>query len=311
MDITLIGVLAAAAGGFFGAVLGGLISFVFLGFAVLIGIGVTVATGDSSFMDVIAWGALFGPHIVFAAGCAASAYAAKRGALDSGRNIGLPLISLNRIDVLLVGSGFGVLGYLMTQGIGQIPWLGTRIDAIAASIFISSIIVRLAFGSTGLIGKHSQGLTGYGKFKPTDAHAWLPWQSQGPSITVLGLFLGALSGYMTWQLVGLFPEAAGSVILVGFGVSSVALMWLVLGHPMPVTHHITLQSALAVLLAMGRWPGLDPLWLVLIAAAAGAIASLVAEVISRLFTIRGDTHIDPPTAANVIVALGLTVALTS
>jgi len=309
IDISLVGLLVAAAGGFMGAVLGGLISFVFVGFMVLIGIAVAVAGGGGGFTDFVAWGPVFAPDVVFAGGLAAAGYAYKRGYTENGRDIGMPLVSLNKPDVLLVGAAFGVLGYLMTAAISVIPWLGHHIDPIAASIVIASIIIRLLFGTTGIIGPHAKGLTGMDKFRPSEDHFWLPWQQDWLHVGLLGLFIGALSGYASYELMHLFPEAAGQVMMLGFGISSVALLWLALGHPMPVTHHITLQSALAVLLISGRFPGLSPLAAVLIAAAIGAITALIGEVCSRLFTIRGDTHIDPPTVANLIVSFLLSIFL--
>ncbi|MCW5253094.1 MULTISPECIES: hypothetical protein [unclassified Streptomyces] len=310
MEITLIGIMAAAAGGFLGAVIGGLISFVFLGLGLFVGIAVAVATGDGTFLDVVAWGPVFGPQTLFAGGVAAAAYAARVGVLPGGgRDVGTPLVSLSRPDVLLVGSVFGVFGHVLQQAILATPWLDTRIDAIALSIIASSVVVRLAFGRTGIIGAHSQGLTGWKKFQPTAEHSWLPWQQKPLHITVLGFFLGGFSALITLELARMFPEAAGQVMFVGFAISATALLFLVLGHPMPVTHHMTLQGALAVMLISARWAD-TPVWLlVLIGGVVGAIASLVCEAASRLFTIRGDTHVDPPTAANLVVALALNLTL--
>ncbi len=83
--------ITALAGGAFGAALGALPSFIFPGFVVFLGEGIAslerqigtidavpqgeIATGLTG---VIGFGAITGPHIAFAGGVAASAYAGKK-----------------------------------------------------------------------------------------------------------------------------------------------------------------------------------------------------------------------------------------
>ncbi len=303
MNIDLLALLASAAGGFLGATFGGLIAFVFVGVMLFVGIAIAAAGGDPTFINAIAWGPFMGPHIAFLAGLVAAAYAARRGVLPGGgRDIVTPLVSLGRPDVLLVGALSGVVAYLMQAGLVAIPGLGTKTDTIAATILIVSIIARLAFGKTGLIGANAEGLTGMKRFKTNAQNAWLPWQEKPLQVGLMGLFLGGLSAWGTVALMTAYPNAAGSVMYLGFALSAFALILLVVGVAVPVTHHITLQSSLALILVVSKWPDTSPLVLVLVGALVGCIAALVAEAFSRLFLIRGDTHIDPPTWANWLVA---------
>lgn len=296
MHIDVFGLIGAAAGGFLGATFGALVAFVFTGFAVLIGVAVLIGSGNSAFLDSIAFGPVFGPHISFAAGVAALAYAYRRGYITSGRDIVTPLVSLARPSVLLVGAAFGVLGYLVQQVILVIPWFGSNTDAVALTVVISALIARLAFGRSGIIGAHSDGRTGWGRFSPNAEHVWLAYQQKTGMAALLGIFVGGLSTWAGVALLQSFPEAGG-VIFLGFGISAVSLLFLAFGVEVPATHHITLVSAVAANAVLLRVPELDPSWVVVIGAFVGGLTALVGEAFSRFWLIRGDTHIDPPASA--------------
>nr|WP_017201829.1 hypothetical protein [Microbacterium barkeri] len=296
MHIDVFGLIGAAAGGFLGATFGALVAFVFTGFAVLIGVAALIGSGNSAFLDSIAFGPVFGPHISFAAGVAALAYAYRRGFIASGRDIVTPLVSLARPSVLLVGAGFGVLAYLIQQVILVIPWFGSNTDSVALTVVISALIARLAFGRSGIIGAHSEGRTGWARFSPNAEHVWLAYQQKTGMAALLGIFVGGLSTWAAVSLLQAFPEASG-VIYLGFGISALSLLFLAFGVQVPATHHITLVSAVAANAVLLRVPGLDPSWTVIIGAVVGGLTALVGEAFSRFWLIRGDTHIDPPASA--------------
>ena len=79
---------------------------------------------------------------------------------------------------------------------------------------------------------------------------------------------------------------------IGFALSTVSLLFLVTGSKIPVTHHISMTAALAVVHGGG----------VITGAVVGVIGALLGEVASRVFLIHGDTHIDPPAVAIALVA---------
>ena len=106
---------------------------------------------SASFIGYVAFGPVFGPHVAFAGGVAAVAYASRRG-YANGKDIVTPLITLGKTDVLLAGAGFGVLGYLLHAGISAIPWFGGHTDAVAVTVIVSGLIARFAFGQSGLTG---------------------------------------------------------------------------------------------------------------------------------------------------------------
>lgn len=287
--------LAAFAGGFLGATFGALIAFVFTGIVLLIGIAALIGTGDPSFINQVAFGPFFGPHISFAGGVGAAAYAAKKGWLPGGgRDIVTPLVSLSRPVVLLVGGAFGVLGVVLSQLVGLIPWFGSNTDAVALTVVLSALAARLLFGKTGVVGAHSEGLTGAARFRPTDNHAWLRYQEKWPHAAILGLGAGLIAAWAAVSLSTAYPDAPG-VIFLGFGVSATSLAFLALGLSVPVTHHITLIGALGAssFLAVTG----NPVAAVLIGTGFAILSALVGEGFSRLWLIRGYTHIDPPASA--------------
>ena len=103
--------LAAFAGGAFGAAIGALPAFIFTGFAVIGGEAAALGGGEeataeaAAYTGLVGFGPVFGPHISFAAGAAAAAYAAKQGYIDDGKNI-LWAAGTNHMDVLIVGGLF-------------------------------------------------------------------------------------------------------------------------------------------------------------------------------------------------------------
>ena len=276
LDLSWAALFAAFGGGAFAAAIGALPAFILTGFAVLAGVAAAVG-GGTAILDHIAFGPFLGPHISFAAGVAATAYAYRKGLLPSGRDLTPPLMGLSRPDVLAVGGLFGVLGYLIErslQAIGLGPWT----DAIALTVVVSAIVARLAFGSTGLFG--TPGKTG-ARFRPDDAACWVRWQEKPGQILLIGLGAGLPSAYVALTL----GAPAGAVA--GFGVAAASLIFAQVGGKTPVTHHIALPAAVAALATGSLAAGV----------AFGVVGAFAGELFARLFLIHGDTHIDPPAAA--------------
>ncbi|MFC6825270.1 hypothetical protein [Halopelagius fulvigenes] len=323
--------VAAFAGGAFGAAIGGQPAFIFTGFLVIAGEAGNVAAeavasaanvdpaqvGALGLTGSIAFGPVFGPHISFAAGAAASAYAAKRGYMETDFDYH-PAKDINyafgtKPDVLLVGGLFGVAGYLMAQAMMAfaLPW-----DPIAMAVVLSAVLHRVAFGYD-LIGQPSEGLLnmrpfaeerlrneGQGVTDGGQAHGgpmnrllvepWLPQQYKWLNVGLLGLVVGVLGAYIGY--------ATGSVYL-GFGISAFSLVFLSIGiENVPVTHHITLPSSTAAFAMAPEGTSVGSLPLIevaLVGAAIGVACALFGELFQRVFYAHGDTHLDPPAAAIV------------
>ncbi|NUB93242.1 hypothetical protein HTZ84_00755 [Haloterrigena sp. SYSU A558-1] len=310
--------IAALAGGAFGAALGALPSFVFTGFVVFLGEGLAVLEGEigaaeaigagdiaTGITDVIGFGAVTGPHIAFAGGVAATAYAGQKYPemepddwdYHFGKNI---LYAFGtKPDILAVGALFGALGMLITQ---VMAGLGFPTDNIALSVVATAFLARLAFDYpiVGRVGGSS--VLDMSPFEreekrvaadggtQTDRLAtepWLPHQYEWSGVTAIGLVGGILGGFIWLE--------TGSIFL-GYAISAMSLLFLNLGvEKIPVTHHITLLGAVGAVIAMPAI-GSEPVAL-LVAGAFGAISGLIGEVSQRVFYSHSGTHVDPPAMA--------------
>ena len=318
----VVALLASFAGGAFGAALGALPAFIFTGFMVIAGETAAYVNPEAAAITgSVAFGPPFSPAISFAGGAAATAYAAKRGYMESGfdyhnaKDIAYALGT--KPDVLAVGGAFGVVGYWLTIASQELtlPW-----DPIAMGVVLSALIHRLALGYD-LIGRvRGGGLLDMSPFEreemrdenervigepaATDGGAtatrrlmvepWLPQQYKWGHVAVLGVVGGLLSAYLF--------VATGSVFL-GFGISAATLLFLNCGvENTPVTHHITLVGAAGAEAVMADGTGLIAGGAVvglLVGGVFGLIAALFGELFQRVFYAHSDTHWDPPAAAIV------------
>ena len=279
MELEFTTLLAACAGGLFAAAIGTLPAFIFTGLLVLAGTAVAAAGGGNQILDSIAFGPVFGPHISFAGGAAATAYAFRIGLIGSGREITLPLMGLGRPDVLLVGGCFGALGYVL-NAVWTAAGLGPKTDTIAMTVVVSAMVARVAFGRTPLASK---------KFAPGAASHWVRHQERPAQCATIGLGVGLLSAFAA---LALGDEGGGAVL--GFGISASTLIFAQFGLKVPVTHHMALPAAAAAL-ASGD---------LLIGALFGVVGAFAGEGFSRVFHQHGDTHVDPPAAG-----IAITVAI--
>ncbi|WP_424017233.1 hypothetical protein ACOZ4N_15295 [Halorientalis pallida] len=146
--------VAAFAGGAFGAAIGALPSFALAGLFVVVGelyalaartVGVETLPVDVT--GSVAFGVVLGPHVAFGGGAAALAYATKRGYLDTDfeyhqakevtRGLG------SDPDVLAVGGLFGVVGYWIATASAS---LAVPVDPVALGVVGSALAHRVAFG---------------------------------------------------------------------------------------------------------------------------------------------------------------------
>jgi hypothetical protein len=295
--------ILAFGGGFFAAAIGGLHGFIFTGFMVLAGHAIMLAGGSPDFLGNVAFGPVFGPHISFAGGVAAVAYAARnaRNTDVGGKDIGVPLIQLERPDVLAVGGLFGMFGYVLQFLISKIPVFGGLVDSVALTVLLSAFVVRLVFGRSSIFGHLPDG-AGWGRFSPRDDAAWVRWHEKFVPNTVLGLGVGLLAAGTVVKLAQSYPQWAqnSSAYTLFFGISAMSLFFLSLGLSFPVTHHMTIIAALAALKFL---PAVGPIGAMLIGAVAGMVSAWAGELFARLWHDHGNTHIDPPAAAIWIMTL--------
>jgi len=326
--------ITALAGGAFGAAIGALPAFIFTGFVVFLGEGIAVLQREimdlpgvnqgelaTGITGVIGFGAITGPHIAFAGGVAASAYAGKKYPemepdgwdYHFGKNI---LYAFGtKPDILAVGAVFGALGMLINQfGAAVLVTDGTAItDTIALSVVASAVVARVVFGYP-LIGKAAGSslldMTPFEREEPREAaddaevpeehegrlatEPWLPHQYKWSGVTAIGLVGGILGGYIYIK--------TGSIFM-GYAISAISLLFLQLGvEKIPVTHHITLIGAVGAVVFL---PDFSPVVALLAAGAFGAVSGLLGEVTQRVMYAHSGTHVDPPAMAIAIAMVAV------
>ncbi len=309
MNFELLSLLLAAGGGFFAAAIGALHAFIFTGLMVVSGVGILLAGGTGDFLGTVAFGPVFGPHVAFAGGVAAAAYAARRSDKVGGKDIAVPLISIEKPDVLIVGALFGMGGYLVQLGIAKIPWFGAHTDTVAVTVVISALIVRLFIGRASIFGNLPEG-AGWGRFAPKDETAWVRYHEKFVPNTVLGLGAGLFAAGVTLKLNELYPGIPAVQYFV-FGLSAVSLLFLSLGLSFPVTHHITIIGGVGAFAFLPIVGG-NTVVALIIGALFGMMSAWFAEFFARLLHDHGNTHIDPPAAAiwpATTIVLGLAAVL--
>jgi hypothetical protein len=321
MDFSLSMLLAAFAGGCFGALCGALIAFALTGAIVLLGVAVALAGGRVDVLGTMAFGPVFGPHVAFAGAVAAVAYAARRGYVETGRDIATPLASLGKPDPIVVGGIFGVAGYaiqqLLVELLAKSDGTGFYTDIVALSVGITAVLARFAFGAGGLLGARpprrarpimaggSQEADALGaEALPAEPEpTWVPWQRAWSQAALLGLVSGLASAWVLAELVAVDSGYAGAATLIGFGVSASLLALLVVGASVPVTHHMTLPAAVAAGFVAAA--GGSMLTIVAVGALCGVLGALLGELCARLFLIHGDTHVDPPALAIALMTTAI------
>jgi hypothetical protein len=274
-------------GGAFGAMVGALAAFIMCGVVGLVGIAFAVTGMEFDWIGIIAFGPFFGPHISFGAGVAAAAYAKKKGYLNSGKDIVTGLVSLEKMDVLIVGGIFGVLAYVISYIIGlAMPGI---IDGTAATVVISAAIAKMVF-SGELIGSVKDGGKRFGK---NASEVWVPYMRTVGQQTMIAIAAGGLSAFVTMIMLQ-DEKTAGVAAFVGFCISAISLIFANIGTAVPTTHHITLCASYGVLASGGNLA-----WGI----AGAIIAAVVCDLMSRVLYCYGDVHIDPPAMGIMVTSL--------
>lgn len=323
--------LAAFAGGAFGAAVGALQSFSLAGLMIVVGelyALVHRTVGAEAPVDItgsIGFGVVLGPHVAFGGGAAAVAFAAQRGYLETdfqyheGKHITRGLGS--RPDVLVVGGLFGVVGYAVATASVT---LGVPTDPVALGVVLSALAHRVAFGYD-LVGASPRRLFDMSPFERGERHSdadiatdggrsplvvepWLPYQYRWRHVSILGAVVGVLGAYVAYVTASAF---------LAFGISVVALAFLCAGvAEIPVTHHMSLPASTVVIASVDSAEPLTPRIVaaavplgdaLLLGAVLGVVGALVGEAAQRVFYAHADTHLDPPAASIVVTTFLIAV----
>ena len=275
----LLNALAAFGAGVLASCIGAVPAFVMTGLITIVG-----AIAGMAGFDTIAFGTVFGPHIAYAGAVAATAYAAKKGAIEAGAAVGTPLAPLGQPDVLVVGGVFGVIGWVIGTYIvpaifgGLIPF---ATDAPGMTVVISGIIARLAFGKRGL----ASGTKG----AVTSAQSVLIGVAFSLMVGGTGVALAEAGVDMSGYNLIIFGIAAFTLILPGT----------------PGWHQIGIISAYATMIGLSA--GLGSVAVVLFAVVAGVAANFICDLEGYLINTDVDSHIDGPGTAICIMTIVLNI----
>lgn len=320
--------VAAFAGGAFGAAVGAIPAFAISGGFVIVGeLWASLTAGGSgaasdlanTITHSLALGPLFGPHVAFAGGAAGAAYAARKGYVDAefeyyaAKHVVDPLGS--RLDVLAVGGVFGLLGVLIRRGSLAV---GLPLNSIALAVVVSGVVHRLAFGYPLLGAGRGDAVLDATAYEPDrlrgplanggspadeedDAdeqfvvESWVPETYEWHHVVALGVVVGALAGAIT---------AASGSLLLAFGISAASLGLSQTDHDWIVpTHGITLPSATAAVAVAGGAAAATLAPALLVGAVFGTLGAVVGEVAQRSVYARGHTHVDSGFVAILLVSV--------
>lgn len=286
--------IAAFGGGIFGATIGALPSFVITG-AVAIACGIASMAGadPSGAVGLVAFGSYLGPHIAFAGGVAAAAYAKRKGLSANGADVSTPCNAYGDPMVLLVGGLFGVIGYLVEYFYQYVCHFGgdltTKLstDLPGITVVTSAILVRLLIGKTGLTGKYNG----------TQPRKWVSTGKELLHHVVIGFGLGLLVSGVGLALqeagvnTGLFPVTC-------FGIAALGLVFAQTGSAYYGHHHIVLPAATAAVMSGN----------LIVGVLVGVICSVAGDAVTKTFNSHADSHIDPP-AMTIFISLSIINAI--
>lgn len=311
---TIEAVLAGLAGGALGAAIGALPALSIAGLLVVVGetveavgraIGGPGAAAGLDLTATLGLGPALGPHVAFAGGVAAAAYAGRHGRVDTdtaffeAKDITVPLGSSP--SILLAGAIFGAVGVLLAR-LAAVS--GLPVDPVAFAVVLSAVGHRLAFGYP-LLGRLDGDLLDMSPYERGDRRSmgegagrpavepWQPAHYAWEQVVGLGLAVGVVGAYL-----GL---ATGSAFL-AFGVAAALLLFRSVGlDRVPITHHVALPASIAALGLATHHPVVS----VVGGAIAGLAGALVGELAQRVLFAHGDTYFDPAFTSILVTSLVL------
>lgn len=275
----------AFGGGVFGALMGGTFGFIFTGILTLVGTAIVLSTGDSHFLNTVAFGPMFSPAVVFVGGVAATALSGyykkqyeqnedqRADIYTHGTMIGTSQYPTGDPRIILIGGLFGMLGYAINYLLQQ---SGLGIDTVALTVVIGNVLARFFIGRGGLFGNY-----------PKDEKIF---NTQPRFLLFNGLWsfgISIITAYLVIQT---------GVANLGWAISAVTLLFLISDiFNIPVTHHITMVVGYFAIATNN----------ILLCGLIGSLAWLLGEYVDAATNRHVPTYIDMP---GIIIALGSLIA---
>lgn len=285
----LLDCVVAIIGGCLGAALSALGGIVLFGLLGALGFLYLLVAHDDVWIAAVTGSVLLRPSVCFLGGVVAAAYARKKSLIQCGKDIGRPLASLGRPDILAVGGCAGLAGYLVNRGLHAL--LAGRIDTIALTVFLIPLVIKYSWRMT-----KTNDCEALSHAVPSP-YRFFEKFSRPKGKTLVSLALGLGSSLLALGLF-LLPETRPYAGMLVFFVSAMSLFLLFMGMPMPATHHFSGPAGATAIVWLTSHGGREDGWrLVLIALwgiAAAQVSMLIGDAMERLFFTEGDIHVDPP-----------------
>lgn len=293
----------ALVGGFVGASVSALGSFLIFGLLGTIGFFYLITLGDNTLLLAVTGGVLFLPHVSFVGGAVAIAYARKQGVIECGKDIGRSALSLQRWDVLAVGAVAGLAGYLVNRFLGIFLYEG--VDTIALTVVLIPLILKYVWSL-----ERTNDCEGSSHAVPSPFRFFERLQKPLGKVA-----LSVAMGVIAALLVVIFHSAEETTHyseMLLFFLAAASLYLLFMKYSIPATHHLAAASG-AVLTSWLSENGMptEPLFLLILfgwSTTFSLLAMSAADFLKRLFFDEGDIHVDPPAMGIVVttlVAMGL------
>ncbi len=251
--------------GCFAACIGGGAAFVLHGLIGLVGVA-ALGSADATLAFGISFGPLLVPFCSYAAGVAALQYACRRGYTTERTNSMMPLISLGKYDVIIVGGLFAVIGQLV--GTVSSSLLGQYMDTGSFSVLTVLVIAKLVFAPKEWLGVVSDEVKAVGgRFSPK-APGWGPFATIAAGKLVLGAIVAAFSAFMYQTMMA--SEALSAVAMY----AGYFLFAFVLFLGIPPFFNIALVTTMTIA-ASGS---------IICGIAGGVLTLFICDLLSRLFS---------------------------
>lgn len=291
---TFISILLAFFGGVLATCLGALGSVILCAFLVLIGVCAVMAGCDYNIVMNIGFSFFWSPALGLAPAACALGYAKKRGYVEDGKGIALPLMHLGKVDVLVVGGLFGILAYAVMTGLNLV--LAGKLDNVSATVVIVGLVASVLFGGKGVFGQVPEGDKRFGVYSKNN---WMPHMPYGEGVTYWFFAGGAglLSAWLFWEI-SEFAKSVNSDLIASvamfpvFALAVINLILLCAGLPCPVFHHVGLTAVYGCMMAYGA--GASEIVVFLWGMACGIISHFAADLLADIFSVYNDTYVDPP-----------------
>lgn len=292
----------AVVGGSLGAALGALGGFLLFGLFGVLGFLYLLAAHSDIWIAAVTGSVLLKPSVCFLGGVVAAAHARRRGLIQCGKDIGRPLVSYRRFDLLAVGGAGGLAGYLVNRGGDAL--LAGKIDTVALTVFLVPLVLKYRWRMT-----RSSDCSASSHALPSP-YRFFEKFSRPRGKALASLLVGLCTSLLSFWLF-LVPETRPYSGMLVFFVSALFLFPVYMGLPIPATHHFSGPAGAATALWLasnGGRPGAGELVLATLwGVAAAQIGLLAADGMEKLFFTEGDVHVDPPAmgiAVSTAVALG-------